>query len=302
MRKGVGRVRTLEYLTHYPGLYAPAVVAGLAIAVMGGAASVLVVVRRLAMVGQGVSHAAFGAVGIAAALGLGGAGAVGTVGQTAIVGVFCIAAALGMAWLSDRKGARFGLREDTVIAVFLVASMALGAVLLRWAAERGGGSGSVRSVESWLFGSIFEVGRADAVAACLVAAAVVGVLWVARRRLIFWVFDEGAAEAFGVDVVRTRAILLVVLAVAIVVAMKLAGVLLATSLLVLPGATALRLTDRLWTAQAISVCAGVVGVAGGLVLSFETDWLPGPSIVAVQVALLGLTWLIPRGRTSRAAS
>lgn len=286
-------MRTLEYLTSYWNFYAPALVVGLAIGMMGGAVSVLVVVRRLALVGQGVSHAAFGAVGIAAVLGFAGAGAGGTIGQTALVAVFCIGAALGMAWLSDRKGTPFGLREDTVIGVFLVASMALGAVLLSWKARMGGAR--PRSVESWLFGSILEVGWTDAIAAWVIGIGVIAVLWLARRRLIFWVFDEGAAEAFGIDVGRTRALLLVVLAVAIVVSMKLAGVLLATSLMVMPGATALRLTDRLWGAQALSLVAAVIGVVGGLVLSFETDWPPGPSIVAVQVGLLALTW-VGRGR------
>lgn len=291
-------MRTLEYLTGYWDLYAPALAAGLAIAAMGGALSVLVVIRRLALVGQGVSHAAFGAVGIAAVLGLAGTGTGGALGQTALVAVFCIGAALGMAWLSDRKGAPFGLREDTVIGVFLVASMALGAVLLSWKARMGGAR--PRSVESWLFGSIWGVGWADAIAAWVVAAGVIAALWLARRRLTFWVFDEGAAEAFGVRVGRTRALLLVVLAVAIVVSMKLAGVLLATSLMVMPGATALRLTDRLWAAQALSVFAAAVGVMGGLVLSFEVDWPPGPSIVAVQVGLLALTW-VSRGAGERRA-
>ena len=293
-------MRTFEYLTGYWDVYAPALIAGLAIGVMGGALSVLVVVRRLALVGQGVSHAAFGAVGIAAVLGLAGAGTGGALGQTALVAAFCIGAALGMAGLSDKKGAPFGLREDTVIGVFLVASMALGAVLLSWKARMGGAR--PRSVESWLFGSILEVGWPDAIAAWVVGVGVIGTLWLARRRLTFWVFDEGAAEAFGVNVGRTRALLLVVLAIAIVVSMKLAGVLLATSLLVMPGATALRLTDRLWGAQALSLVAAVLGVVGGLVLSFETDWPPGPSIVAVQVVLLALTWVGPRRWRGRAGA
>lgn len=277
-------MRTIEYLVEHGGLYGPAVSAGAAIALMGGAVSLLVVVRRLALVGQGVSHAAFGAVGLAAALGLGGAGALA---QTGLVGVFCVGAALGMAWLSGARGSRFGLREDTVIAVFLVASMALGMLLLS-EAGRSGGRG-VR-VESWLFGSIFSVGRGDALLAWSVALVVVGALWLWRRPLMLWVFDEGGAEALGVPTGRVRALLLVALAASIVVSMKLAGVLLATSLMVLPGATALRLTDRLWPAQALCVAAAAVGVLAGLVLSFETDWPPGPSIVLVQVALLGLAW------------
>ncbi|MCA9288978.1 MAG: metal ABC transporter permease, partial [Phycisphaerales bacterium] len=72
---------------------------------------------------------------------------------------------------------------------------------------------------------------------------------------------------------------------AIVTIMRLAGVLLATALLVLPGATGLRLSDRLSGVMAWSLAAGVVGVMGGLVLSFEADLSPGPSIV---LALVGV--------------
>ncbi len=292
-------MRTLEYL-HDPELlrwFAPALLVGLGVAVMGGMVSVLVVVRRLALVGQGVSHAAFGAVGVGAAAGIAGGVDDSLPAYLLVVGGFCVAAALGMAWMSEGRGSRFGLREDTVIGVFLVASMAIGAVLLKWRARTGGG-GAVRSIESWLFGDMLGVGFADAWVAWGAVALVGGALWMARRHLVFWVFDEAGAEAFGVRVGLARALLLTLLALVIVVSMKLAGVLLATALMVLPGATALRVTDRLWVAQAVSMCAAVLGVLGGLVLSFELDWAPpGPSIVLVQVALLALAW--PLGRVVR---
>lgn len=297
-------MRTIEFLSdpQLLGWFAPALIVGLAIAVMGGAASVLVVVRRLALVGQGVSHAAFGAVGLGAALGLvggaGGAGGDSLLGYLLIVGGFCVASALAMAWIADTRATRFGLREDTVIGVFLVASMAMGAILLKWRVRRDAGAGGTNVVEAWLFGDMFGVGYHDAIAAWVGVAIVLGVLWLTRRTLIFWVFDEAGAEAFGVRVGVARALLLTLLALVIVVSMKLAGVLLATALMVLPGATALRLTDRLWGAQALSIGAAIVGVLAGLVLSFETDWAPGPSIVMVQVGMLALAW--PLGRIVRA--
>lgn len=274
-------MRTMELLTgESAGLFAPGVVAGLAIAVLCAALSVFVVIKRMAFIGQGVSHAAFGGVGLAAFLGL---GAASTFGVTA---GFCVASAIGVAYLSRSRETR----ADTIIGIFLVASMALGAMLLALRA-RNPDAGAPPSWEGLLFGSIITVSRADAALACVVAAASLGVVWCTRRRLLFWAFDEQGAESAGVRTGAVRVLMLALLAVAIVTAMKLAGVILATALLVLPGAIALRLSRRLGVVFALSGAAAVLGVALGLVVSFELDLPPGASIVGVLTLLFGAAWV-----------
>lgn len=280
-------------------LFWPAAVAGFAIALACGALSVFVVLRRLAFVGHGVSHAAFGGVGLAAALGLLGPDA--GVAPLAIVAAFCLAAALAIGWSSARSRsqgagghARIGaIRQDTAIGVTLVASMALGALLLFWRAHRpGAGSAAPLGVEGWLFGSILTVTAADALAAWLVALAALATLTIERRRLLFWAFDEDAAEAFGVSTLRARLILMAILAVTIVAAMKLAGVILVTALLVIPGAAALRLSDRLASVFACSLAVSLIGAAAGLALSYRANLPTGPSVVVCLVALLALASLV----------
>lgn len=279
-------MKTIEYLFGAPDLRAtfwPPVVVGLLVAALCSALSVPVVLKRMAFVGQGVSHAAFGGVGVALVLGLVvGAAAHGT-GLLAVVTLFCIAAALGIAWLSDRPGAR----TDTAIGIVLAGSMAVGFLLIRAAAGRIRATGlpPPPSVESILFGSVLNVGPGDAVLAAVVAAGVLAVVWWYRRPLLFWAFDEGASPAFGVPSRAMRSLLLIVLALAIVVTMRLAGVVLATALLVLPGAAALELSDRLRPVYAIAMAVGILGVAVGLVLSFEMNWQPGPSIVLALTAM-----------------
>ncbi|MBX3351868.1 MAG: metal ABC transporter permease [Phycisphaeraceae bacterium] len=273
-------MRTIEMLTgESAGLFAPGVVAGLAIAGLCAALSVFVVIKRMAFIGQGVSHAAFGGVGLAAFLGL---GAAATFGATA---AFCVASAIGVAYLSRNRETR----ADTIIGIFLVASMALGAMLLALRA-RNPGAGAPPSWEGLLFGSIITVSRADAAIACAVAAASLGVVWCTRRRLLFWAFDETGAQSAGVRTGAVRVLMLTLLAVAIVTAMKLAGVILATALLVLPGAIALRLSRRLGAVFVVSGVAAVLGVALGLVLSFELDLPPGASIVGVLTLLYAASW------------
>lgn len=279
-------MRTLEYLTgDSASLFLPGVVAGLAIALQCAALSVFVVVKRLAFIGQGVSHAAFGGVGLAAFLGLASSA---TFGLTA---AFCVFTAIAIGHLSRRKETR----ADTVIGVFLVASMALGAMLLALRA-RNPSAGPPPSWEGLLFGSISVVTWTDAILAWGVALATLGVLWCVRRRTLFWAFDEPGAEASGVRTGAIRVLVLALLAVAIVTAMKLAGVVLATALLVLPGAIALRLSARLAPVFALSVLAGTLGLAIGLILSFESDLPPGASIVGVLTLAFAIAWVAPGRR------
>lgn len=286
----------MEALEQVRWLLSPAV-AGVAVAVLAGVLSPVVVTKRMAFIGQGVSHAAFGAAGVAAVLGLAlGAGAGASVltspaGYYVVVGGFCVGAALVIGASSGQGGRRGGVGGgaggrggglDTGIGVVLVASMALGAILLRIAADAGGPR---VPLETLLFGSLLGVTRGDAAAAWIVAGACVALAWVGRRPALAWAFDERGARSLGVRTGAVRAAVLVLLAVAIVLAMRLAGVLLATSLLVLPGATALRLSDRLGAVWAVSIGTGVAGVAGGLAASVATDWPPGPTIAAVQTAM-----------------
>lgn len=272
-------------------LFLPGIFAGVAIALFGGVLSVFVVMKRLAFIGQGISHAAFGGVGVAYVLGLGAAatGAAFSM-QMAIVFAFCVLAALQVGFLTGGDvGRRSGKAQaDTAIGIVLVASMALGSLLLH-IAERQHKTVTV-SWESLLFGSIVSVGSVDAWACGAVAVFILGVLFLVRRPMVFWAFDEPAAAAFGVNVGLMRLVLLVLLALATVTAMKLAGVVLATAMLVLPAAAAVQFSDRAGRVAALSVGFALVSVLAGMVLSFELDWPTGASIVLTLALLFGIGW------------
>jgi ABC-type Mn2+/Zn2+ transport system permease subunit len=257
------------------GLYWPAVICGLAIATLCSLLSVLVVLKRLAFIGQGISHAAFGGVGVAAILGLvGAAAATATAGQFLVVLAFCMCAALLIGWLSERGGTE----ADTAIGIVLVAAMAVGALLIRRAHSR-------VSIESFLFGDIISVNWTDAIIGWGVAIAILITLWAIRRPLIFWAFDPTVAKALGVNDRAMNVALMTLLALATVTAMKLAGVVLATAMLVLPGAIALCLSGRSRTVMALASAAALAGVLGGIVVSFELNWPTGAAIVLVLAAL-----------------
>lgn len=285
-------MRTLEYLLDpfNRDMVVTAFAGGLGVVIMCSVLSVLVVVKRLGFVGQGVSHSAFGGIGVASlvsALGLAGAASDSGLLQLAIVVLFCVGAALGMGAVGTRRA----VPMDTAIGLFLVASMALGAVLVQHSRAIASAAGRASSVQSWesiLFGSVLMSTKADAVVAWVMSVLVVLTLWWYRRPLLFWALDEETSRAFGVPNRIVKLVLMVLLSLAIVVAMKLAGVVLATALLVLPGATALKLSSRLWPVIGLSVIFGTLGLALGLVVSIELDWQTGPCVVLVMTALFAL--------------
>lgn len=295
-------MNTWRYLTDADlmGLYWPGVVAGLAVAGVGALLSVLVVLRRLAFIGQGVSHAAFGGVGLVAVLGLVVAEGItptllGTpvspqVG-TALAFAVIVTVCLGSALLIGAMSARGSVEPDTAVGIVLVGMMALGAILLEV-------SGSTLSWESFLFGSVMGLEWTDAALAWGVGLAIVVAAWWARRPLLFWAFDPEVARAMGVRDGAMRTLVMTMLALAVVTAMKLAGVVLATAVLVLPGAIALRLSDRLGRVLGLALAAGLLGVVAGVVVSFETDWPTGPCIVGVLAGAYALARLAGTRRTA----
>ncbi len=257
---------------------------GLAVSLMGGILSVLVVLKRLSFIGQGVSHSAFGGIGVAALVGALSAAALSDSVSFLIILAFCIVSAIGMALSSDRDA----LESDTAIGVFLVASMALGAALVAVAGRISGGVTGAGGWERALFGTVLGTSRDDARLAAGISVGVLLVLAWFRRGLVFWCFDESSSSTFGVPARRMKLLLIITLAVATVTAMRLAGVVYATALLVLPGASALRLSARMSSVMIISCVVAVLGMLLGIIASIEADLPTGASIVLALTLLFML--------------
>ena len=242
-----------------------ALVGGLIIAVTCSFISFFVIVRRLAFVGMGISHAAFGGVSI---------GIVAGFDPILAAGGFCILVAGGIGWLS-RKGR---LHEDTVIGILFATAMAFGVLLVSLAHSYN------LDLMSYLFGSILALSWTDVLIAALLSALVVAFLVLFFKELIFFVFDEETATASGVPVRFVYYGLLVAMAVTIVVSIKLVGIILVSALLVIPGATGLQLTRNYRAVIAISLIAAVTSVVAGLFLSWGFDIASGATIVLVLFA------------------
>lgn len=291
-RAGAGVV-TIRYLTE-PGLagfFWPVVLTAILVALLGGALSWLVVVRRLSFIGQGISHSAFGGVGLALVLGFGGASAGASLGLMAIVLGFAIISALLIAAIADRRTGN----TDAAIGIVLSVAMAIGFLLHHHAQRAAAAAGEPPppSIEQVLFGSITTIGWYDFWIGAIMGLVALSLLAWRRHAVLFWMFDEPAAEAFGVPTAPVRSLVLAVLAVVVVITMKLAGVVLATAVLVLPGAIALRLSSRLGAVVLLSIAFGLACSLIGLVAAFEFDVQPGPTIVLALVAAYIVARVLP---------
>jgi ABC-type Mn2+/Zn2+ transport system permease subunit len=272
-----------------------ALIAAVAIGVVCSLLSVIVVLKRMAFIGQGISHAGFGGVGAAALLGY--TGSAYAIQHDVVVFAFCLGSALLIGALTRSKL----VEADTAIGVLLAGTMAFGVLAqnLRvhwqetWPAYRDfiGEAGYPQSWESILFGSLFNVDRAGMMTALGLVIAITTICFALRRHLLFFTFDSTASRVFGVRTGALHYLLMTLLAIVVVVSIRLVGLIMVSALLVLPGATALLISRRIQTVIGASLIVGALGAGLGVVLSLEVGTLsPGPCIVAVLALEFGLAY------------
>jgi ABC-type Mn2+/Zn2+ transport system permease subunit len=259
--------------------------------------SVLVVLRRWAFIGEGVSHAGFGGVGTAWLLSL----AIPALGSESaaysVAIVFCVAMALAIGWVSRRDL----LHADAAIGIVLVASLAWGFVALSlYNHAKPGGAPASTGWEFYLLGEIRYVSRQSMISGVCVSAAVVIVMLALGKEILSYGMDPALAEVSGVRTGFIHYMLMTMLALVIVVGMRLAGYLLVTALLVLPGATALVLTQRLGRVIAVSVAVSLIGTIGGLAMRAQWTFLnTGPAMVLLLFLQFVVVYVIAMVRRRR---
>jgi manganese/iron transport system permease protein len=277
-------------------IYRNATVTACALAVACALLSVLVVLRRWAFIGEGVSHAGFGGVGTAWLLSL-FIPVLGSEGAAYAVAIaFCLTMAMVIGWVSRRER----VNADAAIGIVLVGSLAWGFVALHMYGQAGRPHGSASGWDFYLLGEVQNLSRPAMLSGVCVSLAVVITLVALGKEILFYCMDPDLAEVSGVRAGFVHYLLMLLLAMVIVVGMRLTGYLLITALLVLPGATALVLSQRIAAVVVISVVVSLVGVVCGLVLRAGPARLPsGPAMVLVLVLqfVLAYAWsLIARRR------
>ena len=248
-----------------------ALLAVLVLGVLAGAVGVFVVLRRLAFVGDALTHTVFPGVVIAF-----------LIGQSVFLGA--LAAALLSALLLTTLTSTRRVTQDAGLAILLTSFFAVGVVLV--SREQSYTS----DLSAFLFGRILAVDWPVLIQTVVVAAVVLATLVALRKELLLRAFDEQGAAAMGYRVDVLDLVLNVLVALVVVAAVKAVGTVLVIALIIVPAATARLLVDRVALMTAISCALGALGGWLGLAISYDVSiqrgvrLASGATIVVVLVA------------------
>lgn len=245
-------------------------VRGLIVATLVGALcgliGVYIVLRRMAYIGHGLSHAIFG-----------GAVASYVMSINFFVGAsvwgFVSAMLINLATRKRKIGA------DAAIGIVTTSSFALGIALISRFKS------FTRSFDAALFGNILAVGDADVAAILIVGVVVVVVVFVGYKYLLFTTFEPEVARFYGVPTGWVDAGFALMLAAVIVVSLQVLGVTMIAAAIVIPPVSARLLTNDFGRMLVISIAIGAFCGLGGLYASFYVDVSSGPSVVLFSAAV-----------------
>ncbi len=249
-----------------------ALAAGVGVALVAGPLGCFVVWRRMAYFGATLAHAAL--LGIA----------LGFLFDIDIrLGIIFVSVAVSALVVGLERARR--LADDTLLGILAHGALAFGLVCLAFLEP-------VRiDLMAYLFGDILAVDGGDIAWIYGGGAAALAVLAAIWRRLLSLTVQEDLARVEGVPVTAVRLAFMLVMALVIAVAMKIVGVLLIVSMLIIPAAAARRFAATPEQMAALAAIIGCIAVAGGLGASLAWDTPAGPSIVAVATVIFFLTLL-----------
>jgi zinc transport system permease protein len=244
-----------------------ALLSGVIIAVTCSVVGLFLVLRRQSLFGDALSHAAFGGI------------AVGLFTNTYPIWtalVVSVLASLGVTKL--RQSTK--IPPDAAVAVMMSSGLAMGIVLIGLA------GGFSLDLESFLFGSILLISMQDQVMILLLSAVILVIIFRLYKQLLYITFNEDQARVSGINVTRLNYLFIVLASLAVISSLRLVGVLLISSLIVIPNITAMTFGKGFKKTALISIMIAVSSVLGGIVISYIMNLAPGGTIVIFSIAIL----------------
>lgn len=273
-------IQKLEFYFQYPFVQY-ALIVGVLIALCSSLLGVTLVLKRFSLIGDGLSHVAFGAMAIASVLHL----------ANDLFLVLPITILCAIVLLCAGQNTR--ICGDSAIAMLSVSTLAMGYLLMNLFASGPNLSGDVCST---LFGSTSILTlTSDKVALCAVLSLLIVILFILFYNKLFAVtFDENFAQATGLHVRRSNLLIAVVIATVIVLAMNLVGSLLVSALIVFPALSAMRLCKSFLSVTICSALLSVFCALTGILISILAGTPVGSTIVATDLGAFGIVYVIAR--------
>ena len=246
-----------------------AIIVGVICAVVGS----YLMVQRLALLGDAISHSVLPGLAIAY-----------LVGANIFLGAFI--AGIISTVLINIISTRSNIKEDTAMGIVFSAFFALGITLITVVQKD-----NKIDLNHFLFGNILAVDRTEVRDTLIIAGIVLTVVFLLYKELLFYTFDKLGAQAVGLPVGLLDLGLMTLIGLTIVASLKAVGVVLVLSLLITPAATAYLLVTRLHLMMLLGVIIGVASSIAGMYLSYYYNLPSGPAIVLVASALFVLAFL-----------
>ncbi len=249
--------------------------AGLIIGIIAPLLGVFIVVRRLSLIADALSHVTL--AGIAGSLYLSQSVAAFALLNPLFLG---IAASVFGSVLIERLRNLYKHYEELAIPIILSAGIGFGAIFISLA------EGFSSDLFGYLFGSVSAVSREDLAIVAGIAVIVLLFIGIFFKELFVLSFDDEYAKASGLPAKWIHFIFMIVTALVIAGSMRIVGILLVSSLMTIPVATAMRLSKSFKGTIVLSIVFGEFSVIAGLFTAFYFNLAPGGTIVVTSIGLL----------------
>ena len=248
------------------GFIQRALISGIAVAVSCSTIGLFLVLRRQSLYGDALSHVAFGGIAV---------GLFTNIYPIWTAFAVSILASLGMTKLREFTK----IPSDSAVAVLLSAGLAVGVVLI------GLSGGFSLDLYSFLFGSILLISYNDQLLIVILSFIILTIMYKIHRKFIYIAFDEEQAKVSGIDVTKLNYLFIVIAGLTVIASVRLVGVLLISSLIVIPNITAMMLGKGFKKTLLISILIAIISVIGGILISYVMNLAPGGTIVIISVGI-----------------
>jgi zinc transport system permease protein len=261
---------------------------GMIIGVIAPLLGVFIVVRRLSLIADALSHVTL--AGIAASLLLEKKFLLFSGVNPLYMGMaFSVTGSLFI----EKLRTVYKHYQELAIPIILSGGIGLGVIFISLA------DGFNTDLFSYLFGSVSAVSRMDLWTIAIISILVIMLVVLLYKELFLLSFDEEYARATGIAAKTLHFIFIVMVALVIAASMRIVGILLVSSLMTLPVAASIRFAKGFKQTIFFSILFGEISVLGGLFLSYYLDLAPGGTIVMIAVLILVLAIWLKKRASSR---